>query len=496
MNERNWLIGRGIHGATLSSAAMCVAVALSAPRARGQTATWTEVQPGPGTRHEFAMAFDSARGRTVVFGGTKDGTTAGDTWEWDGTDWVEQHPAMSPSARIHHAMAYDSARGRIVLYGGWNYPGSSVLDDTWEYDGVNWQQREVQGPGPRLGHAMAYDSIRQRTVLYGAQKTLNNIDTTGDTWEWDGDSWTQVCADCPPPSRALHSMVFDSVRGRVVLFGGWDATLTNLADTWEYDGTGWIERTPLVQGPSARRAHSMAFHEGLARVVLLGGSNANWDSSVSGTWEWDGVNWTLEPEGPSARWEHAMAYDTGRCAIVLYGGQGTHGEDLSDTWEYGLPNNDDDEDGTPDCRDGCPNDPNKTEPGLCDCGMADAIEFVGFLPPIGGSDATGGSFGDPVRTFKLGSTIPVKFIASQCDEPLLIGVHTLRAIKYSSAVDSDPPIDATPTDAATSGNEFRLADGEWHFNLSTRTGFSQGTWKLIATLSDGSTHYVWITIKR
>ena len=116
--------------------------------------------------------------------------------------------------------------------------------------------------------------------------------------------------------------------------------------------------------------------------------------------------------------------------------------------------------------------------------------------PIGGADATGGSFADSLRAFKLGSTIPVKFMASQCGNPLLTGIHMLRAVKYSNAVDSDPPIDATPTDAATTGNQFRLTDGEWHYNLSTRTGFSQGTWKLIATLSDGSTHYVWITIKK
>jgi len=96
----------------------------------------------------------------------------------------------------------------------------------------------------------------------------------------------------------------------------------------------------------------------------------------------------------------------------------------------------------------------------------------------------------------LGSTIPVKFTALQCAYLLLTGIHTLQAVKYSSAVDSDPAIDATPTDAATTGSQFRLTDGQWHFNLSTKTGFSTGTWKLIATLADGSTHYVWITIKK
>jgi hypothetical protein len=80
---------------------------------------------------------------------------------------------------------------------------------------------------------------------------------------------------------------------------------------------------------------------------------------------------------------------------------------------------------------------------------------------------------------------------------LITGIHTLQAVKYSNATDSDPPIDATPTDAATTGNQFRLTDGQWHFNLSTKgNGFSAGAWLLRATLQDGSQHLVWITLKK
>jgi hypothetical protein len=128
------------------------------------------------------------------------------------------------------------------------------------------------------------------------------------------------------------------------------------------------------------------------------------------------------------------------------------------------------------------------------------FQFVGFLPPIGGEVATGtgGTYTDPLRSFKLKSTIPVKFLLTCGGQPMTTGAHTLQAIKYSSTTTADSAIDATPTDAATSGNEFRLTDaasGEWHFNLSTKTGFSKGIWKLVATLSDGSTHEVWIEIK-
>ena len=77
------------------------------------------------------------------------------------------------------------------------------------------------------------------------------------------------------------------------------------------------------------------------------------------------------------------------------------------------------------------------------------------------------------------------------------GIHTLQAMKYSSANVWAEPIDATPTDAATDGNQFRVTGTEWHFNLSTKgNGFTDGTWLLIATLEDGSRHTVWISIKK
>ncbi|HXQ74443.1 MAG TPA: MBG domain-containing protein, partial [Pyrinomonadaceae bacterium] len=126
--------------------------------------------------------------------------------------------------------------------------------------------------------------------------------------------------------------------------------------------------------------------------------------------------------------------------------------------------------------------------------------FNGFLPPIGGAveKLTGGSFADPVRSFKLNSTIPVKFSATCFGAPLTTGIHTLQAIKYSNSTTGDSPIDATPTDAATSGNQFRLTDGQWHFNLNTKAlgGSGQGIWLLKATLFDGSTYTVWVEIKK
>ena len=109
-----------------------------------------------------------------------------------------------------------------------------------------------------------------------------------------------------------------------------------------------------------------------------------------------------------------------------------------------------------------------------------AFAFNGFYLPIGGSveNGAGGSFANPVRSFKLGSTIPVKFGATWLNggAALITGIHTLQVVKYSNATTVEgEPIDATPTDSATTGNQFRLTGTDWHFHLSTKGGFSAGT---------------------
>ena len=124
------------------------------------------------------------------------------------------------------------------------------------------------------------------------------------------------------------------------------------------------------------------------------------------------------------------------------------------------------------------------------------LAFSGFLSPIGGADTTGGSYASPVRTFKMGSTAPLKFTASCGGSPVLSGAHRLQVIKYTDATTYGDPIDATPQGSATTGDEFRLADGQWIFNLDTKgTSMSPGIWLFRATLSDGSQHSAWIQLK-
>src|SRR5437867_10161120 len=47
-----------------------------------------------------AMAYDSFRGRVVLFGGASSGVR-GETWEWDSHAWIKKTPPTSPSTRAY-----------------------------------------------------------------------------------------------------------------------------------------------------------------------------------------------------------------------------------------------------------------------------------------------------------------------------------------------------------------------------------------------------------
>ena len=70
------------------------------------------------------------------------GLVSDDTWTYDGSDWTQVTTAHAPSPRAGCAMAYDSNRNVTVLFGGildTNWP-PDLYDDTWEFDGTDWTE--------------------------------------------------------------------------------------------------------------------------------------------------------------------------------------------------------------------------------------------------------------------------------------------------------------------------------------------------------------------
>ncbi|MBI1852056.1 MAG: IPT/TIG domain-containing protein [Planctomycetes bacterium] len=189
-------------------------------------------------------------------------------------------------------------------------------------------------PTGRYGHALAGDSIRGRVVLFGGRDGGGTL--LPETWEWDGSGWTNLFTATAPSARQSFAMAFDSARGRVVLFGGGDDS-GDLGDTWEWDGTFWFPSSP-GSSPSPRHGHAMAFDSVRGKTVLFGGRDAS--GYLSDTWEWDGTNWIQRFPGspPNARTQHAMAFDESNGVTVLFGGNAgctrSTCTNFSDTWTW------------------------------------------------------------------------------------------------------------------------------------------------------------------
>jgi len=307
-------------------------------RCRRERAEWLQLFPvtSPRAQSEHSMVYDAARSRLVLLGYDFQS-------EFDGQTWHNVSPIPAPSARVGSAMAYDDVRARSVLFGGWKATVSAdtVFSDTWEYAAGSWTQTTPgHSPHARRFHAMVYDAGRARTVLFGGCSQSTGCKALSDTWEYDGRAWTEVTPGGSPPARAHHAMAYDASRGRVVLFGGWDAPSslvdTNvhpLGDTWEFDGTRWVAMSP-AKSPPATMLHSMTFDPSRNRVVMFGGASGAHD--VADTWEYDGRSWFPIATGtfPDAREALALAYDPSAQRVLLWGGRTEQGNWMADTWQY------------------------------------------------------------------------------------------------------------------------------------------------------------------
>jgi hypothetical protein len=196
-----------------------------------------------------------------------------------------------------------------------------MLGDTWEWDGENWTQVADIGPSQRFFHGMAYDIVRQTLILFGGQDSGG---AQNDTWEWDGEFWTQL-DDSGPPPRSQFGMAGDSRRQRIVIFGG-EGRSGQLADTWEWDGNEWTQQED--QGPRARSGQAMAFDIQNGNTVLHGGvETINLHvGDGNDTWVWNGTVWTQVSDMGPALNNHAMA-SSGK-GVLLCGG------DIAGTWTW------------------------------------------------------------------------------------------------------------------------------------------------------------------
>ncbi len=290
----------------------------------------------PADRSSTPLVYDSVRGASVMFGGAqKDRPNLSDTWEWNGVRWKEISPADpegdgNPGPRQGHMMAFDSARGKVLMFGG---TASAVTNELWEFDGNSWKLISQSGtwPSARTGGGFAYDAVRGVMVLYGGAQGLTVL---SDLWEYNPTlrTWSGPLTQTgsPPGLRRGHQFVQDPNTGELVLFGGSNGAGNAPLTTYRLlPGSNlW---TNLVNGPSAQSNANLTYDRSRSRFLLYGAGAQTWEfnnAPASGAW-----TDRTAASGPPSVSLAGIAYDESKRRVLMFGGNDGGGT-MDYTWEW------------------------------------------------------------------------------------------------------------------------------------------------------------------
>ncbi len=314
---------------------------------------WIAMHPAaaPSPRRGAVMAYDEEDNVVLLFGGrVAHGKYVNDLWSYSvpTNTWTNLTPANGPSPRWKAGFSYDPGLKAVILVGGWNATGGS--DDVWRYYVTNrtWLEVEPSGRFPRamLSTPTVYDRALGLHILAGTDYAVNPPYGILETWSYEAaeNVWTLLDPDPLPiiwPTATIgHTLTYDRVSQKVVLFGG--SANVVYGDVWEWDASAgtWVDAAPWTQDrtPNKRTEHSMVFGPNGILSILFGGMD-NFGVYQVGTWVYSSVSkqW-FQPASaffPPPRRDAAMAWDAEDDRVVMFGGFLNNATEGNDTWVWG-----------------------------------------------------------------------------------------------------------------------------------------------------------------
>ncbi|HSN67785.1 MAG TPA: hypothetical protein VLV48_00980, partial [Thermoanaerobaculia bacterium] len=289
---------------------------------------WEAITPAtlPICLSRASAVWQAYEGNVVLYGGAcVTGLVPGVTWEWDGTNWKAVEGGGSAGRVFGHAMAYDQARGESILFGGTDIDVGTEVNFTYKYRASKWQGAfTVYSPGPRSLFGFTTDPENDAVWLYGGVRGSHDL------WKYAFGQWTQVFAADQPANCSYPLTVWDTDRKTMVMVCA-DASVK------EFDGTKWKVHAIDDKRPSTSIQASLVYDPTLKKTIIYGGYDGNY---LNETWTWDGTKWTkIDGKKPHYRALASMFYDPISKKTILYGGLGRTDRDgglvrFADTWSF------------------------------------------------------------------------------------------------------------------------------------------------------------------
>lgn len=267
------------------------------------------------------------------------------------TPWRRIDP-YNLTRREQHSVIVDAPGKRLVMFGGEN--GDATSGDVWTRPttgATGWTLVVASGgPSARARHVAVFDPRRRRMLVFGGMTSLRGP-LANDTWALDlsgTPTWHEISpGGALPPARELAAAVYDPVRDRLIVFGGYAGGTLN--DVWALTLSGTPEWTHIIpaqgldaQAPAGNpdliiniddppypREGSVAVYDPIGdRMIVIGGFTGSrvlndvWALRLSP----DPPRWQeLTPPGDTgfnARFFTSAVYDTARGLVMVAGGSG------------------------------------------------------------------------------------------------------------------------------------------------------------------------------
>ena len=195
-------------------------------------------------------------------------------------------PLPPPSGRQDVLSAYDPDHDRLLVFGGnsGSYPLANPFGELWSLDFATgtWHLLlpTAGGPGFRYQSSIVYDSARHRILLFGGSNQSTGTGTLADVWALSvspGSTWQAIStAGTTPPSRANHVAIYDPVGDRVIVYGGrnFGTNWNVLSDTWQLTLSGTPTWSSLSPTNAPSRYGASAIYDPVQqrrRMLVFGG---------------------------------------------------------------------------------------------------------------------------------------------------------------------------------------------------------------------------------